>query len=53
MLGRIPEANLAKELQLSLDVCNELGLKTVMIVLYFHHKRPICFQERNNVQTME
>jgi len=23
---------------LSLDMCNELGLKTVMIVIYFHHK---------------
>jgi len=30
ILGHVPEANLAKELYLSLDVYNELGLKTVM-----------------------
>jgi hypothetical protein len=53
ILGHIPEASLAKELQLSLDECNELGLKTLMNVIYFHHKMPVWFQELNNIQTME
>jgi hypothetical protein len=53
ILGHIPEANQAKELQLSLDVYNELGLKTVMNVIYFHDKTPIWFQELNDIQTVE
>jgi len=53
ILGHIPEANLAKELQLSLDVCNELWLKTIMNVIYFHHKTLIWFKELNDIQTME
>jgi len=36
-----PRSQPSKELQLSLDVCNELGLKTLMNVIYFHHKMPI------------